>query len=115
VLTGSSMAMFWANLGLAPVNGYSILTHLSSDASVLERARSVLREEFASAAVPLPESLLQFELAHTVAELVFYVTEWSRLPSTVTSTKSPTEFCMDMLADKAFFQAHFTKRGGVAV
>jgi hypothetical protein len=55
--------------------------------------------EFSSAALPLPESLLQFEFAHTVAELVFYVTEWSRLPSSVTSTKSAAEFCMDALVD----------------
>jgi hypothetical protein len=114
VLTGSSMATYWANLALAPVNGYSILTHLSSvhvptrvEASVLERARSVLREEFASVALPLPESLLQFEFANTVAELVFYVTEWSRLPSTVTSTKSPAEFCMDTLADKVYPEVRF--------
>ena len=115
VLTGSSMATYWANLALAPVNGFSILNHLPSvhvptrvGASVLERARAVLRKEFSSAAMPsLPEPLLQFEFANTVAELVFYVTEWSRLPSSVTSSKPPAEFCMDTLADKVYPEVRF--------
>ena len=28
VLTGSKMALFWANIALCPVNGYSLLTHI---------------------------------------------------------------------------------------
>jgi hypothetical protein len=115
VLTGSSMATYWANLALAPVNGFSILNHLPSvhvptrvGAAVLERARAVLRKEFLSAAMPsLPEPVLQFEFANTVAELVFYVTEWSRLPLSVTSSKSPAEFCMDTLADKVYPEVRF--------
>jgi len=115
VLTGSSMATYWANLALAPVNGFSILNHLPSvhvptrvGADVLERARAVLRKEFSSAAMPsLPEPLLQFEFANTVAELVFYVTEWSRLPLSVTSSKPPADFCMDTLADKVYPEVRF--------
>lgn len=107
VVTGSSMATYWANLALAPVNGFSILTHLSSihlptrvGSETLERARAVLRREFESN--PLPDPLLQFSEAHTVAELVFYVTEWDRLPAEVVAAKPALEFCVDTLADKVY-------------
>ena len=47
------MATYWANLALAPVNGFSILNHLPLvhlptrvQDEVLERARAVLRQEF---------------------------------------------------------------------
>jgi hypothetical protein len=105
VVTGSSMATYWANLGLAPVNGFSILSHLSSvhlptrvGSEVLERARRVLRQEFST----LPEPLLQTSDAHTVAELVFYATEWDRLPAATKRVRSVSAFCMDTLADKVY-------------
>ena len=104
VVTGSSMATYWANLALAPVNGFSILNHLPLvhlptrvEDNVLERARSVLRQEFLST---LPEPLLQFSAAYTVAELVFYSTEWYRLGAS--AAKPPLEFCLDTLADKVY-------------
>ncbi len=104
VVTGGSMATYWANLGLAPVNGFSILSHLSSvhlptrvGSDVLERARRVLRQEFSST---LPEPLLQTSGAHTVAELVFYAIEWYRLGA-IAAVPS-IEFCLDTLADKMY-------------
>ena len=100
------MATYWANLALAPVNGFSILNHLPSvhlptrvENDVLERARAVLRQEFSSSA-PLPEPLLLFSEAHTVAELVFYATDWYRLGAS--AAKPPIEFCLDTLADKVY-------------
>jgi hypothetical protein len=98
------MATYWANLALAPVNGFSNLNHLPSmhlptrvESDVLKRARLVLRQESSST---LPEELLQFSAARTVAELVFYVIEWVRMPAAFNPAKSVLEFCMDMLADK---------------
>ena len=98
------MATYWANLALAPVNGFSLLNHLPSvhlptrvQGEVLERARVVLRQEYSSA--PLPDALLQFSEANTVAELVFYATEWCRLGA---SAAGPLEFCLDTLADKVY-------------
>lgn len=100
------MATYWANLALAPVNGFSILNHLPSmhlptrvESDVLKRARLVLRQEFSST---LPEELLQFSAARTVAELVFYVIEWDRMPAAFNPAKSVLEFCMDTLADKVY-------------
>ena len=99
------MATYWANLALAPVNGFSILNHLPSvyaptrvERNVLERARAILREQFSSA--PLPEAVLQFPKVNTVAELVFYATEWYRLGAS--AAKPPLEFCYDTLADKVY-------------
>ena len=100
------MATYWANLALAPVNGFSILNHLPMvyvptrvEDNVLERARVILRQEFSSSA-PLPEPLLLFSEAHTVAELVFFATEWYRLGAS--AAKPPIEFCLDTLADKVY-------------
>ena len=114
VVTGSSMATYWANLALAPVNGYSILNHLPSvhlptrvGSETLERARTVLRREFKSN--PVPEPLLQFSEAHTVAELVFYVMEWERLSKEIAATKSAREFCVDTLADKVYPEVRSTE------
>jgi len=99
------MATYWANLALAPVNGFSILNHLPLvhlptrvKDNALELARAVLRREFSSA--PLPDPLLQFSEANTVAELVFYATEWYRLGAS--AAKPPLEFCLDTLADKVY-------------
>ena len=101
------MATYWANLALAPVNGFSILTHLSSihlptrvGSETLERARAVLRREFKFN--PLPDALLQFSEARTVAELVFFATEWDRRPAEVVAAKPALEFCVDTLADKVY-------------
>jgi hypothetical protein len=110
LLTGSSMATYWANLALAPVSGYSILNHLPLmhlptrvGSDVLERARCVLRQEFSSSATGLPEALLRFKHTNTVAELVFYVTEWYRLPAALaTPGKNPSKFCSDTLIDKVY-------------
>ena len=99
------MATYWANLALAPVNGFSILNHLPLvhlptrvKDNALELARAVLRREFSS--TPLPDPLLQFSEANTVAELVFYATEWYRLGAS--AAKPPLEFCLDALADKVY-------------
>ncbi len=101
------MATYWANLALAPVNGFSILNHLPLvhlptrvENDVLELARAVLRQEFSSSSAPLPEPLLLFSEANTVAELVFYATEWYRLGAS--AAKPPIEFCLDTLADKVY-------------
>ena len=101
------MATYWANLALAPVNGFSILNHLPSvyvptrvEDDVLERARAILREQFSSA--PLPEAVLQFSKVNTVAELVFFATEWYRLGTVAAKEKRVHEFCIDMLEDKVY-------------
>ncbi len=101
------MATYWANLALAPVNGFSILNHLPLvyvptrvEKKVLERARAILREQFSSA--PLPEAVLQFSKVNTVAELVFFATEWYRLGAVAETEKRVPEFCIDTLEDKVY-------------
>ena len=107
VLTGSSMATYWANLALAPVNGFSLLSHLPSvyaptrvEANVLDRARAILRDQFSSS--PLPEVVLQFSKVNTVAELVFFATEWYRLEAITEKENRVHEFCIDTLEDKVY-------------
>jgi SNF2 family DNA or RNA helicase len=55
-----------------------------------------------------PPLLLQFPAAHTVAELVFYVTEWERMLAALNPAESALKFCMDTLTDKVYPEVRST-------
>ncbi len=83
VLTGSKMALFWANIALCPVNGYSLLTHIptvrlptSVPDAVKLQAWEVLRSVYAGPELPQP--LLDMSPQHH-ASLVFFCNEWLRM------------------------------------
>ena len=83
VLTGSKMALFWANIALCPVNGYSLLTHIptvrlptSVPDAVKLQAWDVLRHEYLDSELPQP--LLDMSPQHH-ASLVFFCNEWLRM------------------------------------
>jgi len=83
VLTGSKMALFWANIALCPVNGYSLLTHnptvrlpTSVPDAVKLQAWEVLRSVYAGPELPQP--LLDMSPQHH-ASLVFFCNEWLRM------------------------------------
>lgn len=100
VLTGSKMALFWANIALCPVNGYALLTHIPSvclptevpDAVKL-LAWEVLRREFPDAA--LPRELLCMSPRHH-ATLVYFCSEWLRLDSPLDAAS----FCRETFSSK---------------
>ena len=83
VLTGSKMALFWANIALCPVNGYSLLTHIptvrlptSVPDAVKLQAWEVLRHEYQDS--ELPQQLFVMSPQHHAA-LVFFCNEWLRM------------------------------------
>jgi hypothetical protein len=83
VLTGSKMALFWANIALCPVNGYSLLTHIptvrlptSVPDAVKLQAWEVLRHEYRDS--ELPQQLFFMSPQHHAA-LVFFCNEWLRM------------------------------------
>jgi hypothetical protein len=83
VLTGSKMALFWANIALCPVNGYSLLTHIptvrlptSVPDAVKLQAWEVLRHEYQGS--ELPQQLFVMSPQHHAA-LVFFCNEWLRM------------------------------------
>jgi hypothetical protein len=77
------MALFWANIALCPVNGYSLLTHIptvrlptSVPDAVKLQAWEVLRREHLDS--ELPQLLLDMSPQHH-ASLVFFCNEWLRM------------------------------------
>jgi hypothetical protein len=86
VFTGSRMAIFWANLAQAPVNGYSLLTHVSAlhlpprvPASVKHWAWDAARAEFGARNIALPTLLYSLAPDHH-ATLLYFCAEWLRPP-----------------------------------
>ena len=83
VVTGSRMALFWANVALCPVNSYSLLTHIPTvrlptcvpDSARLQ-AWEVLRREHPDC--DLPQPLLDLSPQHH-ASLVFVCNAWLRM------------------------------------
>ena len=102
VLTGSKMALFWANIALCPVNGYSLLTHIptvrlptSVPDAVKLQAWEVLRREYLDS--ELPEQLLYMSPQHH-ASLVFFCNEWLRMDR----PPDASDFCVKTLKSKIF-------------
>jgi hypothetical protein len=100
VLTGSKMALFWANIALCPVNGYALLTHspavrlpTSVPDEVKLRAWEVLCSEYPD--VQLPHALLHMSPLHHAA-LVFFCSEWRRLDSPLDAAS----FCRETFSSK---------------
>jgi hypothetical protein len=102
VITGSKMAMFWANIALCPVNGYSLLTHIptvrlptSVPEAVKLHAWEVLRREYLDP--ELPQQLLHMSPQHHAA-LVFFCNEWLRMDSPTDASA----FCVNTLTSKVY-------------
>ena len=83
VITGSRMALYWANIASCPVNGYSLLTHIPTlrlpttvPVSVKQQAWDVLCSEYAGS--DFPTQLLSMSPPHHAA-LVFFCVEWLRM------------------------------------
>jgi len=102
VLTGSKMALFWANIALCPVNGYSLLTHIptvhmstSVPDAVKLQAWEVLRREYLDS--ELPQQLLYMSPQHH-ASLVFFCNEWLRMDR----PSDASDFCVKTLKSKIF-------------
>jgi hypothetical protein len=100
VITGSKMALFWANIALCPVNGYSLLTHIptvrlptSISNEVKLRAWEVLCSEYPD--VQIPRELLHMSPLHHAA-LVFFCSEWLRLDSPLDAAS----FCRETFSSK---------------
>ena len=86
VFTGSRVAIFWANVAQAPVNGYSLLTHVTAlhlpprvSPAAKEHAWAVTRELFAANGIELPEELRD-QAPDQHATLVYFCAEWARPP-----------------------------------
>jgi hypothetical protein len=102
VLTGSKMALFWANIALCPVNGYSLLTHIptvrmptSVPDAVKLQAWEVLRREYLDS--ELPQQLLYMSPQHHAA-LVFFCNEWLRMDR----PSNASAFCVKTLTSKVY-------------
>ena len=102
VLTGSRMALFWANIALCPVNGYSLLTHIptvrlptSVPEAVKLQAWEVLRCEYLES--ELPQLLFDMSPQHH-ASLVFFCNEWLRMGRPVDSAA----FVLETLTSKVY-------------
>ena len=102
VLTGSKMALFWANIALCPVNGYSLLTHIptvhlptSVPDAVKLQAWEVLRSEYLD--IELPQQLLHMSPQHHAA-LVFFCNEWLRMDRPADASA----FCVKTLTSKVY-------------
>jgi hypothetical protein len=103
-MTGSKMALFWANIALCPVNGYSMLTHIPTvrlstnvpDAVKLQ-AWDVLRCEYSD--LKLPRQLFDMSPQHHAA-LVFFCNEWLRLDC----PPDAADFCNQTLKSKIFLE-----------
>ena len=102
VLTGSKMALFWANIALCPVNGYSLLTHIptvrlptSVPDAVKLRAWEILRREYLDS--ELPPQLLYMSPQHH-ASLVFFCNEWLRMDR----PPDASDFCVKTLTSKVY-------------
>ena len=102
VLTGSKMALFWANIALCPVNGYSLLTHIptvrlptSVPDAVKLQAWVVLRHEYQES--ELPQQLFVMSPQHH-ASLVFFCNEWLRMDR----PSDASDFCVKTLKSKIF-------------
>ena len=102
VLTGSKMALFWANIALCPVNGYSLLTHIptvrmptSVPDAVKLQVWEVLRREYLDS--ELPQQLLYMSPQHHAA-LVFFCNEWLRMDR----PSNASAFCVKTLTSKVY-------------
>ena len=102
VLTGSRMALFWANIALCPVNGYSLLTHIptvrlptSVPEAVKLQAWDVLCCEYPES--ELPQLLFDMSPQHH-ASLVFFCNEWLRMGRPVDSAA----FVLETLTSKVY-------------
>jgi len=101
VLTGSRLAVLWANLAVSPVNGYAIIGHLNTvvlssrfDLEYIDFAWGRLSHKF-----DIPVSLRFLAPRHHVG-LVYFCREWiiNGRPKAVAS------FCADLLRYKVYLE-----------
>jgi hypothetical protein len=100
VITGSRMALYWANIASCPVNGYSLLTHIptlrlptSVPTAVKQQAWNVLCSEYTSS--DFPRQLLEMSPQHHAA-LVFFCVEWLRMGC----PQDAADFCVKTFKSK---------------
>ena len=81
--TGSSMAAFWANIAVTPVNGFSLLNHcrrlylpISVDTDTMATAWQQLDQRYSRQGFSLPKELAALSPPHH-ALLSFFCSEWA--------------------------------------
>lgn len=109
VVTGSAMAMAWANLVTAETNGHSLLTHCrrvgiapTVSADVMGRTWAQLQDTFND----LPPAIIEYSPPHP-ATLSYLCTEWAAY----TGTDNAEVFCTRILNSKIFSEVTFCPLG----
>ena len=109
VITGSRLALVWANIAVAPVNGYSLFSSLRPirlpTTVPLEQKLAAWRQLQSVATAPLPEALFQQSPDH-YAGLSFFCRAWEEMgrPSDVPS------FCESLYKDKCIRRCALSTR-----
>jgi hypothetical protein len=109
VFTGSRMATMWANMALAPTNGYSLLTHCRTvdiptivPEALKQHAWAVLQTQYAPK--HLPEELYDMSPLHH-AGVAFMCAEWNLYYQPATETVQ--EFCLRTVQAKIYIEVRF--------